>query len=401
MIEDRAIGVRDFLFCEHGIGCASMGRDYLCALSAPEIQSPLAAKQALNKSAVRGVARWDELLGATDVDANHLSARLPLGRRDLRLSDRRLAACRRRRPEHLAPLRAHARARASTATPATWPATTTGASRADVALMKELGLNAYRFSIAWARVLPEGRGRVNPGGLGLLRAARRQAARQPASSRWRRSTTGTCRPRSTTAAAGSTPTWPTGSPTTRSVMFSALDDRVQAVGHAQRAVGRHRRRLSASARWRPGTATASRRRSRRTICCARTPRRCRRIAPCGKHQDRAGREHRAQVPGQRQRAADRAATERAHAYMNRQYLDPVLLGSYPDEMREIFGEAWPRVAGRGHGADPQPIDFLGINYYTRSVDAARRQAPGRCAHRACARSRPPTPRRAGRCSRKG
>ena len=29
----------------------------------------------------------------------------------------------------------------------------------DVALMKRLGLTAYRFSIAWARVLPEGRGR--------------------------------------------------------------------------------------------------------------------------------------------------------------------------------------------------------------------------------------------------
>ena len=33
--------------------------------------------------------------------------------------------------------------------------------------------------------------------------------------------------------------------------------------------------------------------------------------------------------------------------MNRQYLDPVFLGGYPDEMREIFGDAWPRVAGRG------------------------------------------------------
>src|SRR5919106_2496298 len=37
----------------------------------------------------------------------------------------------------------------------------------DVALMAELGLTAYRFSIAWARVLPEGRGRVNPAGLGF------------------------------------------------------------------------------------------------------------------------------------------------------------------------------------------------------------------------------------------
>ena len=35
----------------------------------------------------------------------------------------------------------------------------------DVALMKQLGLKAYRFSIAWARVLPEGRGRINIRGL--------------------------------------------------------------------------------------------------------------------------------------------------------------------------------------------------------------------------------------------
>ena len=36
---------------------------------------------------------------------------------------------------------------------------------ADVALMRELGLNAYRFSVAWPRVLPRGRGRVNAAGL--------------------------------------------------------------------------------------------------------------------------------------------------------------------------------------------------------------------------------------------
>ena len=33
--------------------------------------------------------------------------------------------------------------------------------------MQQLGLQAYRFSIAWARVLPEGTGRVNPAGLGF------------------------------------------------------------------------------------------------------------------------------------------------------------------------------------------------------------------------------------------
>lgn len=35
----------------------------------------------------------------------------------------------------------------------------------DIDLMAELGLNAYRFSIAWSRVLPQGKGRVNPAGL--------------------------------------------------------------------------------------------------------------------------------------------------------------------------------------------------------------------------------------------
>ena len=37
--------------------------------------------------------------------------------------------------------------------------------RDDVALMRELGLDAFRFSIAWPRVLPNGRGRVNKAGL--------------------------------------------------------------------------------------------------------------------------------------------------------------------------------------------------------------------------------------------
>ena len=35
----------------------------------------------------------------------------------------------------------------------------------DVALMKELGLDAYRFSISWSRILPDGTGTVNQAGL--------------------------------------------------------------------------------------------------------------------------------------------------------------------------------------------------------------------------------------------
>jgi beta-glucosidase len=35
----------------------------------------------------------------------------------------------------------------------------------DVRLMRELGLRAYRFSLSWPRILPEGKGRVEPRGL--------------------------------------------------------------------------------------------------------------------------------------------------------------------------------------------------------------------------------------------
>ncbi|HEX2914327.1 MAG TPA: GH1 family beta-glucosidase [Chloroflexia bacterium] len=37
--------------------------------------------------------------------------------------------------------------------------------RRDVALMRQIGLNGYRFSISWPRILPEGRGQINQKGL--------------------------------------------------------------------------------------------------------------------------------------------------------------------------------------------------------------------------------------------
>lgn len=42
--------------------------------------------------------------------------------------------------------------------------------REDVAIMKEMGLKAYRFSINWSRVLPEGIGKVNEKGIAFYNA---------------------------------------------------------------------------------------------------------------------------------------------------------------------------------------------------------------------------------------
>ncbi|MEP6509769.1 MAG: family 1 glycosylhydrolase, partial [Gemmatimonadales bacterium] len=66
-------------------------------------------------------------------------------------------------------------------------------------------------------------------------------------------------------------------------------------------------------------------------------------------------------------AEDIAATARADAYMNRQYLDPVFKGSYPEELSEIFGEAWPSWPDEDFQLIREKFDFLGINYYTRGV----------------------------------
>jgi beta-glucosidase len=66
-------------------------------------------------------------------------------------------------------------------------------------------------------------------------------------------------------------------------------------------------------------------------------------------------------------AEDAAATARADAYMNRQYLDPVFLGRYPAELREIFGEAWPQWPEEDFRLIREPLDFIGVNYYTRNV----------------------------------
>ena len=39
----------------------------------------------------------------------------------------------------------------------------------DIALMKHLGIRAYRFSLNWARILPEGTGRVNEKAIAMYR----------------------------------------------------------------------------------------------------------------------------------------------------------------------------------------------------------------------------------------
>jgi len=67
------------------------------------------------------------------------------------------------------------------------------------------------------------------------------------------------------------------------------------------------------------------------------------------------------------RTEDARATARAHAYMNRQYLDPIFFGTYPKALHGMFGKAWPEFSSTDLEQIRKGIDFLGINYYTRAV----------------------------------
>ena len=50
--------------------------------------------------------------------------------------------------------------------------------KSDIALMKELGMKVYRFSLSWARIIPDGDGEVNQKGLDFYRNVIEELVRQ-------------------------------------------------------------------------------------------------------------------------------------------------------------------------------------------------------------------------------
>jgi len=77
--------------------------------------------------------------------------------------------------------------------------------------------------------------------------------------------------------------------------------------------------------------------------------------------------------------ADVAAAARGNAYFNEQFLDPVFFGHYPALVREMYGDAWPEHPDHELRELTEPIDFLGINWYTGyDVHDDPSQGPQRC-----------------------
>jgi beta-glucosidase len=65
--------------------------------------------------------------------------------------------------------------------------------------------------------------------------------------------------------------------------------------------------------------------------------------------------------------ADLEAAERGDGFMNRWFLDALYRGQYPEDMVRLYGDAMPEIAPGDMDLIAQPTDVLGVNYYTRSL----------------------------------
>lgn len=70
------------------------------------------------------------------------------------------------------------------------------------------------------------------------------------------------------------------------------------------------------------------------------------------------------------RPEDVAAAWLSDGRLNRWFLDPLLRGEYPADVWEACGADVPEVQGGDLALTSAPLDFLGINYYTRGVVGA-------------------------------
>lgn len=234
----------------------------------------------------------------------------------------------------------------------------------DIDLMKSLGLQAYRFSIAWSRILPQGTGRVNPAGLGFYeRLVDRLLEKgiQP---------TATLFHWDLPAALDDRGGWLNRDiagwfADYADIVFRRFDDRIKLWAtlnepwvvsdngylHGTAAPG-HRNLFEAP------IATHNLMRAHGAAVQA--------YRAAGRHEIGlvVNIEPKYSASGS---SEDLAATRRAEAQMNRQFIEPAMLGRYPDELRDVFGDAWPDWPASDLEQIRQPIDFIGLNYYTRAV----------------------------------
>ncbi len=235
----------------------------------------------------------------------------------------------------------------------------------DVALMRSLGLDAFRFSIAWPRILPEGRGRVNQAGLDFYdRLVDELLANDiepfPTLYHWDL-------PQVLEDAGG----WPDRGTAEAFVEYaevvaSRLGDRVSTwithnepwvaawLGHA----------LGVHAPGRTSSQDALSAAHHLLLSHGWATEVLRRESPGAEVGIALALTHTYPATDSE---GDRAAAWWADGSFNRWYLDPLYGRGYPDDMVEHFAPEAPPVQDGDLEAIAAPTDFLGANYYFRQV----------------------------------
>ena len=238
----------------------------------------------------------------------------------------------------------------------------------DVALMRDLGVGAYRFSVSWSRVLPTGAGQVNQAGLDYYKRlvdALREAGIEPAATLFHWDT-----PQALQDSGG----WLSRDTAGRfadyaAVLGEALGDRVgrwitlnepvvvTLNGHVE---GSHAPGLALGLGAFPvahhqllghGLAVAALRAAAPGVPVGITNN----YGPCRPATDSA---------------ADVAAAAFRDALHNQLFTDPVLLGRYPELLAGLAAGTEDDLA-----TIAAPIDFLGVNYYFPELVRAEEADP--------------------------
>jgi beta-glucosidase len=243
--------------------------------------------------------------------------------------------------------------------------------REDVALLRQMNLQSYRFSIAWPRILPRGAGEPNPRGLDTYRRladALLEAGIRPFPTLYHWDL-----PQALEERGG----WPLRDTAWRFADYAhtvvrALGDRIDAwmifnepsiftvMGYLVgiHAPGRRDREAWLRATHTVNLAQGEAFRAMRAVRPDFAIGTALSMSPC---EPAGGSE------------ADREAAERWHRLLNLWYLEPALRGRYPDAFPD--GPPLERMGVREGDFERvrAPLDFLGINLYTRTLVRASPQ----------------------------
>ncbi|GGT09286.1 MULTISPECIES: GH1 family beta-glucosidase [Streptomyces] len=245
----------------------------------------------------------------------------------------------------------------------------------DVALMRSLGVTDYRFSLAWPRVQPTGRGPAARKGLDFYRRLTdrlREAGIRPVATLYHWDL-----PQELEDAGG----WPERETAYRFADYAALaadalGDRVATwttlnepwcsafLGYGS---GVH-------APGRTGEADALRAAHHLNLAHGLGVRALRAALPAGAEVSLTLNLH--AVRPHTDTPQDRDAVRRIDAVGNRIFLDPVFRGSLPDDLVRDTADVtdWSFVKDGDCAAAAEPIDSLGLNYYSPAAVAARTTA---------------------------